>query len=166
MARNPKYPLASVREHREHKVEAATAELGSAVRARETAAEQKLAAQREREAAAERAAAVQRAEADKLARGELSVADLVRASAWQFAADSEIAGLDRAVDQASARLGERRSAEDEARAALAARKADADVVAKDQAKFEAAARQKQNAAEEEAAEEVYLARSVAEQRKA
>lgn len=166
MPRN-KYPLTALREHRDRKVETATAELGDAVRAREAAEDAKRAAERERLEAEERAERVRHAEADKLARGELRAADLARASAWEVSAKQEMNQLTRAVDAAETRAGDMRTAEGAARTNLAAKKADVDVVAKDQSRFDAGVKKAQNAAEEEAAEEVYLARSVAEaQRKA
>ena len=166
MPRN-KYPLTALKEHRDRKVDSATAELGEAVRAREAAEEAKRAAERERIAAEERAQRVRDAEAQRLARGELRAADLARASAWEFSAKQEISELARVVDTAETRAGEMRGAEVEARTNLASKKADADVVKKDQSRFDDRVKKAQNAAEEEAAEEVYLARHVAEgQRKA
>jgi hypothetical protein len=161
MPRNPKYPLAPVREHRDRKVDAATAELGDAVRARELADDAKRAAERHREEAEARAAAVRSDEAERLARGELRAADLARAQAWEYGARAEITDLAQAVDRAGASLDATREAEGAARAVLAEKKADLDVVVKDQARFDDEARRARDAAEEEAAEEVFLARTFA-----
>jgi hypothetical protein len=156
--RNSKYPLAPVREHRDRKVDAATAELGDAVRAREAAYAEKLAAERRRAEAEARAAAVREDEAGRLARGELRAVDLACAQAWEYGARAEIADLAQAVEHADGRLEATRDAEGAFRTALAERKADLDVVVKDQARFDDRTRRAREAADEEAAEEVFFAR--------
>lgn len=158
MPRNSKYPLEPLREHRDRKVEAATSQLGDAVRAREAADDAKRRAEQERVDAEARAAAVRQDEADRLEKGELCVADLARAQAWEYAASVEASELGRAIDRAEGRLAEARTAEGEARADLAQKKADLDVVAKDEARFDAGIRRAREAAEEEAAEEAFAAR--------
>ncbi|MBX3193447.1 MAG: hypothetical protein KF819_41075 [Labilithrix sp.] len=155
MPRTPKYPLEQLREHRDRRVDAATAELGQAVRSREAAEEAKRRADRERDDAEARAAAVRSAEADRLASGELRAVDLARAEAWEHAARGEIAALAGAADRAE---GQRRDADDaevRARGALAQTKAERDVVAKDEARFVDRVRREHEAKEEEAAEEVF-----------
>ena len=164
MPRNPKYPLAPLREHRDRTVEAATVELGDAVRARESANASKCAAERAREEAEARAAAVRREEEEHLARGELRAGDLARAYAWEYGAQTELTQLTETVDHAEGRLDKARSAEGTARSALGTKKAELDVVVKDNARFDDQARRARDAAEEEAADEVFLARSVAEGR--
>lgn len=164
MPRNPKYPLTSLREHRDRKVDAATAELGGAVRLREAADEAKRAAERDREQAETRAAAVRNDEAERLARGELRADDLARAQAWEYAARAEITDLTQAIDRAARHLDATRDAEGVARATLAQEKADLDVVAKDQARFDEQALRARNAAEELEAEEVFAAGSSAKGR--
>jgi hypothetical protein len=166
MRRNPKYPLAPLREHRDRKVEAATAELGGAVRTREAADEARRAAERERLAAEARAAAVRADEAARLARGELRAGDLARGQAWEYGAQTQIAQLTDAEVQAAERLAAARAAEGAARQGLAHEKADLDVVVKDQGRFEDRARRARDAAEEEAAEEVFLAAQVGKGRPA
>jgi hypothetical protein len=158
MPRNPKYPLEPLREHRDRKVDAATAQLGDAVRAREAADDAKRRAEQQRVAAEERAAAVRQAEAGLLANGELRVADLARAEAWEHAASVEMADLGRSVARADGQVTAARDAEVQARGELAQKKADLDVVAKDEARFDAGVRRARDAAEEEAAEEVFAAR--------
>jgi flagellar biosynthesis chaperone FliJ len=158
MPRNPKYPLEPLREHRDRHVDAATVQLGDAVRAREAADEAKRRADEERHEAEARAAAVRSSEAERLGNGELRVADLARAQAWEHAASAESDALGRAIARADGSLAAAHETEQEARAALAQKKADLDVVEKDRARFDAGARQAREAAEEEAAEEVFAAR--------
>lgn len=158
MPRNPKYPLDPLREHRDRHVDAATAQLGEAVRAREAADEAKRRAEKERRDAEARAAAVREDEAARLANGELCVADLARAEAWEHAASAELDDLGRAIVRADGKVAAARDAELEARTELAQKKADLDVVVKDHARFEAGVRSAREAAEEEAAEEAFAAR--------
>ena len=166
MPRNPKYPLTPLREHRDRKVEAATAELGGAVRAREAADEVRRAAERERLAAEAQAAAVRADEAARLARGELRAGDLAHGEAWEYGAQSQIAHLADAEANAADRLAAARDAEGAARQGLAHQKADLDVVVKDQGRFADRARRARDSAEEEAAEEVFLAAHVGKGRPA
>jgi colicin import membrane protein len=165
MTRNPKYPLAPLREHRDRTVDAATAELGEAVRAREAADLAKRVAEREREEAAARAEAVRREEADRLGRGELRAADLARAQAWEHGARVESSELTQAVERAAEHVEARRDAEGSAREALGQKKAELDVVVKDQARFDDQARRARDVAEEEAAEEVFTAALNAKKRR-
>ena len=158
MPRNPKYPLEPLREHRDRHVDAATVQLGDAVRAREAADGAKRRAEDERRAAEARAARVREEEAARLASGELSVADLARAQAWEHAAGAELDELSRAIARANGTLAAAHDAEAHARATLAQKKADLDVVVKDQARFDAGERKVREGAEEEAAEEVFAAR--------
>ena len=158
MPRNPKYPLAPLREHRDRRVEHATAQLGDAVREREAADEAKLRTEQERAEAAARAANVRSEEANQLLSGELRVADLARAQAWEYGASLEMAERERAIDLAASRLVAAGELETGARAALAQTKADRDVVAKDEARFDAGVRRDREANEEEAADEVFAAR--------
>ncbi len=158
MPRNPKYPLEPLREHRDRHVDAATVQLGDAVRAREAADEARRRAEDERRAAEARAARLREEEAARLASGELCVADLARAEAWEHAAGAELDALGHAVARATNTLAAAHDAEAQARAALAQKKADLDVVVKDQARFDAGARKVREAAEEEAAEEAFAAR--------
>ena len=158
MPPNPKYPLEPLREHRDRKVEHATAELGEAVRAREASDEARHRAEQERAGAVARAATVRDDEAGRLANGELRVADCVRAHAWEHAVSAELAVRDEAVARAAGELGAAREHEAGARTELAQKKADLDVVAKDEARFDAGARRARDASEEEAAVEAFAAR--------
>lgn len=161
MPRNPKYPLEPLREHRDRHVDAATVQLGDAVRAREAADEAKRRAEEDRAEAEARAAGVRDDEAERLAKGELRVADLARAQAWEHAASAEIDDLGRAIVRADGKLAAAHDAELDARAVLAQKKADLDVVVKDQARFDAGVRNAREAADEEAAEEAFAGRSKA-----
>lgn len=161
MPGNPKYPLAPLREHRDRKVDAATAELGGAVRAREAADQAKRAAELERLAAEARAAAVRADEAARLARGELRAGDLAHGQAWEYGAQTQISHLADVEVHAADRLAAACDAEGAAQRGLAHEKADLDVVVKDQGRFEDRARRARDSAEEEAAEEVYLAGHIA-----
>jgi len=158
MPRNPKYPLEPLREHRDRRVDAATAQLGDAVRTREAADDAKRRAEQERLDAEARAAAVRKDEAALLANGELRVADLARAEAWEHAVGVEMTDARSAVARAHGHLAAARDAEVQARGELAQKKADLDVVTKDEARFDAGVRRAREAAEEESAEEVFAAR--------
>ena len=155
MPRPPKYPLEPLLEHRERRVDDATAELGDAVRAREAAEEARKRAEAERRAEEERAAQILAAEADLLGKGELRAADLARAEAWKHAEDVRLRDLAAAEGRAASAVDAARGAEQDARAALAQKKADHDVVAKDEARFIDAKKRETEAREEEAAEEAW-----------
>jgi hypothetical protein len=152
---SPKYPLKPLLEHRERKVDAATAELADAVRSREVADAARARAELERREAEERAAQLRAEEAERLARGELRAADLARAQAWEVSARSQIGQLTRAVELAEQKVEEARGEEAEARVDLARKMADRDVVAKDDARFEDRVKKRALSAEEEAAEEAF-----------
>ena len=158
MPRNPKYPLEPLREQRDRNVEHATVQLGEAVRDREAADEAKRRAEHERVEAAARAAAVRADEAHRLANGELRVADLARAVAWEHGTSAEMAHLDGGVVRAEGHLRAAHELEAGARSELAQKKADLDVVAKDEAWFDAGVRRARDASEEEAADEAFAAR--------
>ncbi len=162
MPRNPKYPLEPLREHRARTVEAATVQLGDAVRAREAADAAKRIAEERRHEAEVRVAAVRKNEADLLGRDGLRVADLAHAQAWEHAAGAELADLGRAVARAEEGVTSAAGAESHARAGLATKKADLDVVAKDHARFADGVRRAGEAAEQEAADETFVARRARE----
>lgn len=149
MARPPKYPLEPLLEHRERRVDDATAELGDAIRARESAEDAKRLAEAARREEEERAQRVRDDEAALLARGELRAVDLARASAWEHAERARVADLDSAERRAAARVADARTDEATKRAELAQKKADHDVVAKDEAKFRDRLRKEREAKEEE-----------------
>lgn len=153
----PKYPLEPLLAHRRRQVDDATAELGAAMRSREDAEASKARASRDEQDADARARAVRGRERDLLARGELRVADLARAEAWEIAAEVERAAHAQAVAVAADHLRASTAEERSARDALAARKAGQDVIEKDRARFVEARAERQLAAEEEAAEEAHRA---------
>lgn len=151
----PKYPLQPLLEHRERAVDDRTAELGGAVRAREHAERAKAQAAASQDAAEAAAAGVRKAEAELLAEGALSVADLARGQAWEIGAQARIADLARATATAGEKARAASTAERAARGQLAQAMADRDVVTKDEARFKERLVKKQLAAEEEQAEEAY-----------
>jgi hypothetical protein len=148
-----KYPLRPLLEHRERKVDDATAELGDAVRAREAAEDAHRKAEAQRMQAEAQAARVKLEEAERLARGELRAADLARGEAWEIGARAQIGQLTRVEATAEQKTVEARDEEVQARAELAKKMADRDVVAKDESRFEQALKKRAESAEEEAAEE-------------
>lgn len=150
---SPKYPLQPLLEHRARGVDAATAALGTSVQRREQAEAAQRRAEADRRTAEEAQAALREDERARLGRGELSVADLARAGAWEVGAQAELGQLARVVDAAGAKASDLRDAEAEARGALAQSMADRDVVAKDRARFDERGKKAVLAAEEEAAEE-------------
>ena len=150
---SPKYPLQPLLEHRARGVDDATAELGASVQRREQAEVAHHRAEATRRSAEEAQAAVREDERTRLGRGELSVADLARGSAWELGAQAELGTLSRAVDMEETKASDLRDAEAESRGALARSMADRDVVVKDRARFDERAKKAALAAEEEAAEE-------------
>ncbi len=153
--RKAKYPLESLREVREAKVDDATAALGTAVTAREAAELERAGAAAlrvEQQIAAEEQRVRERRALDE---GQLTVLDLARKEAWEFGVSGQAAKLVLAEEQAKSRQDEARLAEVYARDALAAKKADADVVAKDKARFVEQQQKRALSHEEEMAEEAW-----------
>jgi hypothetical protein len=158
MPRPPKSSLDSLRAHRDRKVDGAVSQVGQAVRAREAAEEAQRRAELERAEAEGRAASVRRAEAARLGSGELRVADLSRAHAWESAASAEADEGLRVLRQASMTVTGAREAELRARAALAQTQAERDAVALRQARIEGDLRRASESAELDAADEIDAAR--------
>jgi hypothetical protein len=150
----PKYPLKPLLEHRERRVDDATAELGRAIAERATAEGVLDDANAARRTAEARAQAIRSAEVERLERGQLCVVDLARGEAWEIAARAEAKQLDQVVQGAETDLGSRREAETAARSDLSQKMADRNVVRKDEERFDARLRKVAAAVEEEAAEEV------------
>jgi hypothetical protein len=155
MPRPPKYPLEPLREHRERRVEDATAELGDAIRAREAAEAAKARAERERRAEEERAARTRETEAKLLAEGELRAVDLAHAQAWEHGERAKLDDLAAAEGRAASAVDAAWGAEQDARKALAQTKAEREVVAKDEARFVDRLQREREAREDEAAEEAW-----------
>jgi len=152
---SPKYPLQPLLEHRERAVDDRTAELGGAVRTRETAEHRSLDAAAAQQAAEASAAATRAKEQEMLGAGVLRAGDLARGQAWEIGAQAQIADLARVTASAEAKADEARRGENDARQGLAHAMADRDVVIKDEARFQQKVAKKQASAEEEQAEEAY-----------
>jgi hypothetical protein len=155
MPRRPKYPLKALLEHRDRKVDDATAGLGEAVRTREATDEKRARLERAQKESTEAAEATRAAEQRRLAEGELRVADLARTEAWEVAVRRTAEDLARAVDRAAGEVETAKGSEAEARAALARTKADRDVVEKDRTRFTDGLRRAADAADEEEAAEAW-----------
>lgn len=152
---SPKYPLKPLLEQRGRLVDAAAAELGGAVHAREAADAARVRAEDDRRDEEARARHVRDEEAARLARGELRAVDLARAEAWEVGARTQLQQLERAVTLAGDAVERARRDEHVARRSLAQRTADRDVVMKDKGRFDDRLKARVLAAEEEAAEEAY-----------
>jgi|SRR5579883_1381549 len=146
----PKYPRASLAEVRKVQVERAARRLTGAAGDRDDAERRRLAVERREDAHAAAAGDVREAERAALARGELTVADLVRADAWETRVAAERAAIAAEVDRA--RGDEARAADVErvARDDLARRDAEAQVVARDRARWQQASLKQAEKREEEA----------------
>ena len=155
MPRGPKYPLEPLAKLRDERVEAGTHELARAIGDREAAER----AHRAAEAAKARAEAeAQRArdeEAERLARGEATAADLARQGAWEIAARAEAGANQQRVERAALATQRAHETEEQARAQLASRKADADAVHQDHARWKAREEKRVLSREEELAEEAW-----------
>ncbi len=143
---------------RERQVDEATRDLAKAVDARQSAERKRAAAEAEKVRAEDRAKATRDEEREALERGELSVADLMRAQAWELGVADEQKKLGQQVSVAAQGEQNARTEEDGARTALASREADAQVVEKDKERFVTRERQREIAKEEEAAQEAHAAR--------
>ncbi len=150
-----KYPLDALVRLREGAADSATRELAEAVRAREASEARRAHAARETAHHTARADDVRADESSRLTRGELTVADLARADAWEGRIRAEAEALRAREDAARSAEDEARLVEGDARGALASRKADHDVVVKDKARFVDIARRAQEARDEEGAAEAW-----------
>lgn len=152
------YPLQALLELREREVEDGAAELARAVAERERAAEERRAAEGERRRAEDEDRRVRASIGGALLRGELRVADLAQADAWEKGASARHAALSARVDRATD--GERAAVEEEgtSRVRLAERQAAADVVDKDRSRHIERVRKRIEAKEEEFASEAWRKR--------
>jgi hypothetical protein len=148
--RRPKYTLEPLVELRERRAEEATKELAGAVAQREQAERVRAGAEARRASHDLQVHAAREVEARALSRGELRVADLARADAWELRVASERAKHEEAVSRACEGEGRARESEAEARGRVVARQADAEVVKKDRARWHEAERKRDEAREEEA----------------
>jgi hypothetical protein len=153
--RRRRYPLEPVAELRESKVDHAVRGLAVAIAGRDEAERGRRAAEDSRVSHDTAASGVRSAEADALARGELSVADLARADAWEVRVAAERAALTAEVDRTRAAEGRARAGEETARGEVASRRADARVIENDRARWTDAQRRQAEANEEEAASEAW-----------
>ncbi len=150
-----KYSLDPLVRLRDAHVDDQAEALARAARAREEAEAARMRADEERKRAAEAAATRRAREAEALARGELKVADLVRANAWEHRVASDDAALREKVARAAEAEAAARTTEGDARVELGRRKVDADVVHEHEARWKAEEQRAAEAREEEAAEEAW-----------
>ena len=148
-----KYPLDKVLELRERREDEAKAALAAAIRSRAEAEATAARAEAERVAAEERAQAVRSSETKALREGELSVADLQRAGAWEHRVEAERRALTEKEDAEKAKAAAARASEASAKGVLAEKQADYKVIENDRARHVARVRREEEAkAEEEASE--------------
>jgi hypothetical protein len=153
--RPPKYPLEPLARLRAQKVDEAARVLAGAVTTRETAERVRLGAEQRRASQEEEAKGVRDVEAEELLRGDLRVADLARAGAWEVRVASEQEKLALALTRAREEEGKAREGEKEARESVAAKRADAEVVEKDAARWREGVRKRAETKEEDAASEAW-----------
>lgn len=157
MARQ-QYPLEALRKLRDERAEAQAQALAQQV-ARSSAAQAVLVErERARREHARVTAETLSTERERLARGGVSGADLLRASEFETAARAQAAGLERAESEARQLLAQQRAEEQKLREELGQREAEAKLARNHEANFH-----EQNAsvalqAEEEAALEQWNAR--------
>jgi hypothetical protein len=147
--RRPKYTLEPLVELRGRRAGEATKELASAVAGREKAERVRAGAEERRAAHEAQARAVREVESQALASGDLRVADLARADAWELRVASERAKHEGAVSRALEEEGRARESETEARGRAAMTQADAEVVKKDRERWRDTERKRGEAQEEE-----------------
>src|SRR6266851_10070859 len=112
--RPPKYPLEPLAELRDMKVDLALGELAGARRAREATERERVASEQKSLAHAGAADRARRAETEALERGDLRVADLACAHAWEVRVSSERRALTSELERARASDAGARAAEDQA----------------------------------------------------
>jgi hypothetical protein len=153
--RPPKYPLEPLAELRDKRVDLALDDLAAATRGRDAAERERLASEQGCRAHAAAAERLRDAEESALARGELRVADLANAGAWEIRVASEHQALASEVDRARVAEAGARVGEERAQGEVASRKADAQVVAKDRARWRSRQAGREEAKEEEASTEAW-----------
>ena len=150
-----RYPLDPLARVREIKVDDAARALAEAVRAREEAALRLAQATRRKEDAEAEARALREGEQGALERGELTVADLMRADAWGTRVKAEQTELVRREDEAATREDAAQGDESRARVNVAERKADAELVERDRVRWVDGERRRADAKDEEAAADAW-----------
>ena len=153
--RRPKYPLEPLAELRDTIVDQAMNGVAAAARALALAEQKRRVAEEGRSAHAARVERIRRTEAEALERGELCVAHLGHADAWETRVMAEDSALAADVDRARGEESTARAAERRARDALAAREADARVVANDRARWDGAMQRAAETRDEEASLEAW-----------
>lgn len=153
--RRPRYPLETLAEHRDRRVDDAVRGLAQAIRARETAEDARRRAENEREGHDARVCRTVAEEQTALERGELAASDLAHAHAWRVREDAERAALAEQVERAGRAEDQARTGEQGARDAVVVRRAEAEVVIQDRERWTAAARKRADAKEEEDAAEAF-----------
>ena len=113
----------------------------------------------QRDAARRASLAVKDAEQGALERGNITVADLMRADAWAIRVAHEEAELAKRAADGVARATEAKDGEAAARATVAGRRADAELVEKHRERWDGAERARDAAKEEEAAAEAWRPKS-------
>jgi hypothetical protein len=152
---SPRYPLEMLAELRKRKADEAARELALAVDRRGAAERTQEASHRRREEHRAAASRVREAEAEGLARGERTAADLEREGAWE----ARVAGEDRAllaeVDRARADVVRARAAEEKAGVDLREREAETQAASRHRARWDEEARKRAETREEEASLEAW-----------
>jgi hypothetical protein len=154
--RAKEYPLLPLARLRAQQVEDAARALAGRIAAREDAARRRAGAEH---AAAAHDEAVRAARASlraSLDRGELTVADLMRADAWESRVREERGELEQRLRGASERERTAAAAEAHAREAASLRAAEGEVVERHRERFAAGERAAADAAEEEDAHAAFL----------
>jgi hypothetical protein len=153
--RPPKYPLKSLADLRDRKVDKALVDLGAAAKASEVATRRR----RESELACEghetAAARARDVERSALSAGDLTAGDLARADAWELRVAEEGSALGAAAENA---LGDEVAAHQRrtiAEGILGSRKADAKVVSLDRSRWEENSSKRAEAKDEEASFEAW-----------
>jgi len=151
--RPPKYALEPLARLRDRKVDEAAGALAGAVGEREAAEAERTRADRARAGHEHAIRGARAAEQQALERGELTVADLVRADAWEIRVAAERAAHDASLTRARQVEARAQAKERGAREQVASRRADAKVVASDRARWQEEQRKRAEARDEEAAAE-------------
>jgi hypothetical protein len=153
--RPPKYPLEPLAELREKKADDAVRGLATAVARADAARRERTTAEARRDEHRDAAERLRQDEARALSRGELCVADLARADAWEVRVAGEREALASTARSARSTEAQAREIEQQARAHVAARRAEADAVAKDRARWTDRLQRRVDAKEEEDASEAW-----------
>jgi hypothetical protein len=150
-----KYPLELLVRMKEDRAEVKTRELSRAMSTTEAAREGREGAEADREAARASARGVRSEERASLAKGALSVRDLIRGGAWESRARAEDAERTRGVESALAAESKARAAEAEVRADVTRARAESSLVQRHRELWQARAKKDDESHEEEALAEAF-----------